>query len=92
MSLGLTFKDFVEEFPGLKSFCGTNEALVTRKLAEAEEFTNISILRDQARYVVLRRARWLLHLDGCAFATKEQAQEFKKHLDRVAYTPGPGVV
>lgn len=92
-ALSLTARDFEQAFPKLKVYCGQNLELVERRIDEAVAFTNVSGLGDtQAAYVALRKARWLLHLDGCSFASKEQAKAFKASLDRAAFVIGCRIV
>lgn len=84
----LTVQDFENQFPGIKDFCGRHDGVVQSKIDEALAFTDVEALGDQARYVVLRKARWLLHLDGCPFVTKHQADAFKQNLDCMSFGIG----
>lgn len=76
-----TVETLVEAFPGLKDLACDKRAFVERKLDEAATYVDAAAYGANAETMILRWARWLLHVDGCSFASAEQAEAFKAHLD-----------
>lgn len=83
-----TVEDLVEAFPGLKDLACNRRAFVEAKIAEAETYVDASAYGSNASTMVMRWARWLLHVDGCSFASAEQAEAFKTHLDAAGLSIG----
>lgn len=83
-----TVEALVAAFPGLKDVACDRRTMVEAKLAEASSYVDAAAYGSNAQTMILRWARWLLHVDGCSFASAEQAEAFKAHLDAATLSIG----